>query len=183
MFENTFTILAFLVLVPLLPAILLFKFLPSTAVVSGPLAGFTVNLGGAFGGYFALVTALSVFYVHDVKKPVDVWTVKGHVAGPAHHEIDCELSPPVLRVTPGNQFRWQIPVVKGDALPEIIVQANGYEGETLELSEESAAANQQDYGVKVDPKTRTVTFHKTIVLHKATPPQPAPQQPITAGGV
>jgi hypothetical protein len=173
MFDNTFSILAFLVLVPLLPAILLFKFLPSTAVVSGPLSGFTVNLGGAFGGYFALVTALSVFYIHDVKKPVDVWTVSGRIEGPRHTEIDCELSPPVLRVTEGNKFSWQVPVVKGDKLPQISLAAQGWEGDTIDLSGDPEIANQQDYGVHIDAAKRKITFTKPIVLHRTA---------IAAGG-
>jgi hypothetical protein len=180
MFENTFSILTLLVLLPLFPAFLLFKLLPSDAKVEWkPFSGLTANAGGAFGGYFVLVMAMSTFYIHNVKKPVDVWTVTGRVEGPAHHEIDCELSPPVLRVTPGNKFTWQIPVVKGDVLPEVIVQAIGYEGETLELSKDSATANQQDYGIEVDSAHRKVTFHKTIKLRKT---QTAPD-PIMAGGL
>ena len=37
---------------PIVPAYLLFKALPSTAIVTGLLHGFKIDLGGAFAGYF-----------------------------------------------------------------------------------------------------------------------------------
>ncbi|MER9489621.1 hypothetical protein [Mesorhizobium sp. M0563] len=48
-------VLAAIILLPLIPALLIYILLPSNAHVSGPLEGFSVNLTGAFAGYFALV--------------------------------------------------------------------------------------------------------------------------------
>ena len=39
-------------LLPLVPAYLLFRALPSQAEISGPFKGMTVKLGGAFAAYF-----------------------------------------------------------------------------------------------------------------------------------
>jgi hypothetical protein len=48
---------ALYVLLPLIPAVIIFKLFPNTQVaVNGPLSGFTVNATGAFGAY--LVTVL-----------------------------------------------------------------------------------------------------------------------------
>lgn len=52
-----------ILLLPLVPAFLLYKFLPSKTNVSGPFKGLTIKLTGAFGGYFLLVlTSLGIFF-------------------------------------------------------------------------------------------------------------------------
>jgi hypothetical protein len=55
---GTFNLIANLstvLLIPLLPAFILYRFLPSKTAVKGPFKGLTINLTGAFGGYFLLV--------------------------------------------------------------------------------------------------------------------------------
>jgi hypothetical protein len=44
-----------ILLLPLLPAFVLFRFLPSSSDVQGPFKGLTVQIGGAFAGYFLTV--------------------------------------------------------------------------------------------------------------------------------
>ena len=54
------------VLLPLLPAWILFRKLPSTAKVDGPWQGMKVKLGGAFAGYFVVLLAVfGYFYWKD----------------------------------------------------------------------------------------------------------------------
>src|ERR1700712_2293364 len=56
-------VLAAVLLLPLVPAFLLYKFLPSRTSVAGPFKGLNLKLTGAFGGYFLLVlTAIGVFF-------------------------------------------------------------------------------------------------------------------------
>ena len=56
-------VLTAVLLLPLIPAFLLYKFLPSKTNVSGPFKGLNLKLTGAFGGYFLLVlTAIGVFF-------------------------------------------------------------------------------------------------------------------------
>jgi hypothetical protein len=75
--------LAFILLLPLVPAFLLFKLLPSTAVVDGPLQGLRIDLSGAFAAYFALVVLVlsthSVWNPPPVPPASQVWTVSGRV--------------------------------------------------------------------------------------------------------
>ena len=61
---NTFLyVLAAVMLLPLIPAFLLYKFLPSRTSVSGPFKGLNIKLTGAFGGYFLLVlTSIGIFF-------------------------------------------------------------------------------------------------------------------------
>lgn len=61
------------VLVPLIPAILIFKMFPESKVtVSGPLQNLTVNATGAFAAYVVTV-ALGFFLVKDVEAQIK-WT-------------------------------------------------------------------------------------------------------------
>ncbi len=54
--ELTFLfLLAALLLVPLVPAYILYKNLPSKTSVKGPFKGLNIQLTGSFGGYFLLV--------------------------------------------------------------------------------------------------------------------------------
>ena len=56
-------VLAAVMLLPLIPAFLLYKFLPSRTSVGGPFKGLNIKLTGAFGGYFLLViTAIGIFF-------------------------------------------------------------------------------------------------------------------------
>src|SRR5258705_5318010 len=56
-------LLAAILLLPLIPAFILYKFLPSKTNVSGPFKGLNLKLTGAFAGYFLLVlTAIGVFF-------------------------------------------------------------------------------------------------------------------------
>ena len=73
---NNLIVLFVLVLLPLIPAFLLFKALPSTAVVKGPLTGLNIDLGGAFGGYVALTVFIATFYSTRMSGP-ETWTVQG----------------------------------------------------------------------------------------------------------
>ena len=46
------------ILLPFIPAFILFKELPSDASVSGLFQGLKLKLGGAFAGFFAIFVAL-----------------------------------------------------------------------------------------------------------------------------
>lgn len=68
------------ILLPIIPSILLFKFLPkSKAAVTGPFKGLKINLGGAVGAYFLLVLVISFGPSPTPPSPAEVWRVKGFV--------------------------------------------------------------------------------------------------------
>jgi len=50
--------LVFVILLPIIPAYLLFKKLKSSAEASGPFGGLAIKLGGAFAGYFVVFFTL-----------------------------------------------------------------------------------------------------------------------------
>src|SRR5438128_4742058 len=56
MTDNFFLILAAILIIPVIPAFIIYKFLPSSDTdVSGPYQGLSLKLKGAFAGYFLLV--------------------------------------------------------------------------------------------------------------------------------
>lgn len=54
--------LAAILLIPLVPAFLLYRLLPTTADVTGPIGGLSVRFTGAFGGYVVLVLVAIGFF-------------------------------------------------------------------------------------------------------------------------
>jgi hypothetical protein len=54
--DNFFLVLAAILIIPLVPAFIIYKFLPASETdVSGPYQGLSLKLKGAFAGYFLLV--------------------------------------------------------------------------------------------------------------------------------
>ncbi len=71
-------VLLVIVLVPIIPAYLLFKFLPSKAVANGPLQGLRIDLGGGFAGYFLVFLTL-IPLRGSFTTGYDKWTVTGRI--------------------------------------------------------------------------------------------------------
>lgn len=183
MLDNPLVILAALVLLPLVPAFVLFRVLRSRGRVDGQMGSFKIALGGAFGGYFALTVFISTFYSQTLSKAgVEEWTVTGSFQferGAEPPAIYCRLSP-VLTLDPGNRFEWRIPVVKGTPLPRIAVEPSGYEGDTLYLSNETNALNPPDHKMLVDAKRRLIAFQP--IKFKRTEPPPVQLAAAGNGG-
>lgn len=86
---NSFLIQAAgIMLIPLIPAVLLYALLPSRATVSGPFKGLNIRLQGAFGGYFLLVLILTGLLVARVEADArafengprfETWKLRGKV--------------------------------------------------------------------------------------------------------
>jgi hypothetical protein len=179
---ETVVILVTLVLLPLLPAWLLFRYLPSGADTTGTLAGLKVKLGGAFGGYVALTVFLAWFFSHSLRGPMyHDWHVSGALQfegsdQPRVADISCILKPPMLDLDQGNGFEFDVSLP--DAMkqpPRLFFQVPGYESRTVFLLEDPP------YGVqkldrKVDKLRGKVEFTTPIVLKKVT----APYQPAAA---
>ena len=144
MTNNLLTIYAFIVLLPLIPAVLLFTILRSSATVTGPVAGMKVSLGGSFGGYFVL---FMVLVVHFKELPqVETWHVHGsfNVAdGDAVPEITVVPRPPQIEINAGT-FDVDVPHVKGLAPPLLLFDAKGYAARTVDVSELSPSSKAHE---------------------------------------
>ena len=68
---NLIYLLAAVLLLPLVPAYVLYRTLPSDTKVFGPFKGLNIQLSGAFAGYFLLVLFSSgvIYYLPQVQQP------------------------------------------------------------------------------------------------------------------
>ncbi|HYK00453.1 MAG TPA: hypothetical protein VE974_01770 [Thermoanaerobaculia bacterium] len=188
----TLAVLASLALLPLVPAFVLFKSLPSRATAIGPLSGLKVKLGGAFAGYVIVLVYLTVFYANNMNRPAyRSWQVHGALkylgdgVAPNNTEVSCVLRPPLLAIEPDHTFAFEIPVVDGAEMPHLVFQAAGYEGQTVYLSQ-AVRYGENKYSAKVDAKNARIEFEQPITLRPkaAAPPyQPSVAAvPIAVGG-
>jgi len=191
------TYIAVVVLVPLIPAFLLYKFLPhGRTEVGGPFKGLDIKLSGAFAGYFLvvlIVTSLVVFLIKTrpvVPCPVcptppatqyEVYTVTGKVdleGDSKSPKIDSaqltfSILPPERTVKPDGSFSLQIPVRPGQngepEFPDLIIghQDSAYDSATIPLDEKSPY-KRQDFTVVYNKVARTIVLKPAIRLTAAT---------------
>ncbi len=174
---ETIAILATLVLLPLIPAWLLFKYLPSGADTTGTLAGLKVKLGGAFGGYVALTVFLAWFFANFLRGPIyHDWHVTGQLQfegnGPAEiSSVSCVLRPPTLPpLESGRAFEFDMPLPdSGKNPPRLLFQVPGYQPCTVYLLKNSNDGGCGKLEPKVDRIGGNVEFPTPIVLKKLPP--------------
>jgi hypothetical protein len=161
------------VLLPLIPAYLLFRLLPSQAEVEGPWQGLKVKLTGAFASYFLLV--ITLIFMAGAPPTYDVWTIQGRLQfrdQPAgtfdENTVRFTVKPPGLTVQPNGRFRFtvfRVPDPSGEPqLPMVIIEHPGYLPVGVDLSEQG----------EVSQRKRQVVLPDTIVLV----PRPAVAAPI-----
>jgi hypothetical protein len=131
------------ILLPIVPAYLLFKALPSSANLSGPLQGMELKLGGAFAGYFAIVV-LVLFEWNKIFPPpnYDVWEVTGQINYDTSSREplafdDIRMAPPSLELTGGGTFKvyfYTMPGPKGTFdFPKLTLGHKGFKSITVDL--------------------------------------------------
>jgi len=174
--DNPFVILSFVVLLPLVPAFLLFKLLPGDKVlVTGPLAGLQVNLSGAFGGYVALLALITSVaagsgMLKPPKAPDPVWHVRGSISleqddGTADR-LKFKLLPPSKDYTAevDRTFDVDIPMADRAPIPHFYFTAKGYNGERVDLADPGRPGNYRSHM----ENATTLVFDEPIVLRKAS---------------
>lgn len=187
--NNQLIVLSFLVLLPMIPAFLLFKLLPSRAVVKGPFAGFNVALGGAFAGYVALTVFVATYYAQNLRpQTYRTWVVKGQLQFPSGERppLRWDLGPPLLRLDANNGFYFEIPVADGAEMPDLVLEAAGYPVKSIKLSG-NALYGATNYKRVVDAETARIQFEEPIVFEKppataAYAPTVAPEPVMVTGG-
>jgi hypothetical protein len=171
-----------ILLLPVIPAFLLFRFLPSSADVQGPFQGFTVKLGGAFAGYFVTVL-LSWLVARSLLEPTwsDNWNVVAHIAfdgtppnHPSPKSATVLVQPPSPDIKDSGELQMMVPIprVHSEAIyiPTLVVAADGYETADVPLDPDNkhlGALNGQDYQVTFDEVHHLIRIGKPIVLTKA----------------
>ncbi len=198
-----------LVLLPLIPAVLLFRVLPSTGEVDGTFQGMRYKFGGAAAGYFAVMAILAwrVFpELHDQTNLLtqiaktqqdallvdryEVWHVLGAVTlarqdpNAPVSDMRVRLVPPAFQSMPGGRFDYEVPVLaRGNerTFPNVVFDHEGYAGFTLCLT----GKIQCDFGNSwvdqdSDPAKHYIKLKAPIVLEPIAP-YTGGQQPVPIG--
>ncbi len=168
------------ILLPIIPAYLLYRLLPARASVGGPFKGLNIQLSGAFAGYFLLVLVVFGFiYSRPILKvnPPDpyryeVYRVSGRVSTDNPKDIQAltlSLAPPERTVKPNGGFEFEIPVKPGQAgeatFPSLIVEHPDYETETVDLTSTTASGDAK-YHLDIDKPARSIKIREPIILIK-----------------
>jgi hypothetical protein len=167
-------------LLPLIPAFVLFRFLPSSANVEGPFKGLTIKLGGAFAGYF-LTVLLSWQVAKSLLEPMwsDNWVVVAHIQfdAPTNHPPPTQavvlVKPPTAEIEDSGSLQMMVPIplVHQGAIDiqRLVVAVDGYETVNVPLDPDNlhlGAYGAQDYQVTFDQRSHQILIGKPIVLSR-----------------
>lgn len=164
-----------LILLPMIPAYFLFKFLPGEAIVSRILKGWKINLTGGFAAYFALLLLLlPIFWPRPGQ---EVWKVKGEIK----FETDGKPEPPLqsinISVIPPNQtigsdggFEMLIAVPRREGqreFPNITMDYEEYRSDPIILDKDQQkgwSVEEQPYKVNYLPWKRKIVLDGAVIL-------------------
>ena len=167
------TMLSFIVLLPMVPAYLLFRALPSTGNVEGKLQGLEIKLGGAFAGYFALV--FLVLHTESIWNPPPpppaayVWHLSGQVVDVNGNPVepldlkDFALDPSTFSTLPGGRFDMIISTQPQDGggtkYPDLVVSHGSFAPHPIPLDPAKLDPKIiQDLGITEDAVHRQITI-------------------------
>ena len=183
---NDLLAMTFAFLLPLGPAFVLYKLLPSTANVSGPFKGLNIQLGGAFAGYFVL-TLMAFGYLASRPNPLmeEVWEVTGRVA--CQDSIDVArlrllMMPPTQHTYPNGNFNVQVPAKRLNSgkfeLPTLMIEYADHETVSINLNEEGFMYGQANRSLKKDNDNKKISLNEISLKRKsAYQPSSGAQQP------
>ncbi|HEX8140117.1 MAG TPA: hypothetical protein VF544_21320 [Pyrinomonadaceae bacterium] len=159
---------------PIVPAYLLYRALPAgrKTKVSGPWKGLSIQLTGAFAGYFLLFITMSGFILMRPEPPdkeYKVWEVTGKVAldgKNSYKQNDFRIStlPASINIQHDGKFTMAV-VAQGSArLPIIKFEGDGYEPRDVDLEDVPKPDAQ------LIPKGRPplITLGETVFLPRET---------------
>lgn len=173
---------AILVLLPMVPAIAIFKIFPtSSATGEGPLGGIQWKLGGAFAGYIAVALYLLVaMKVNTEPADAEIWTIRGKVeakglTGLSPNILSIKTQPQEIDIAPDGSF--EIKVVgrhAGDALrfPRLIFDMSavcfGAKTVALEGSADTfgLVGSTEKPSMKRDNAGRKIEFMTPVILEQ-----------------
>lgn len=182
-------------LVPMVPAFVLYRMLPSTAVVSGPFKGLTVQLSGAFGGYFLLILIAFGFLAAQPNTATDeLWEVTGKIVLPNGRPIDMDqlkvrLVPTSLDLIGDGRFIVRVPA-KRDAsgkarFPTLVFEDPDHDTTSIDLNAEKPVFGQELTKLSMDKDMKAISVNEVVLSpkkkdsYKTTGPAPQETAPIS----
>ena len=186
--------LAAILLMPLIPAYILYKTLPAKTTVKGPFKGLTVNLSGAFSGYFLLVLITLGFcimvFTSDKQKRIDelnrttdsltaalgnsqssfsTWSMEGKLMATDPEKTKIFYDNNDTKVSPAGDFISSLSVKNtGDQekLPLWICLFNPSDGFGVIRLNPAISNDIQEYNISIDTVRRTIKIGKPVALQK-----------------
>jgi hypothetical protein len=153
------------VLLPLIPAILIFKIFPDTTVTAkGPLKGLTFKAGGAFAGYLIIFLTIANPLLNAASEArgnlhYRIWNVSGYIK-PFDGKVPSteQLQGVLVNTNPGlihaeNNFISGnvIEDVAKSGLPRISITVDKYGPRIIDLNEESSEIEKHGRNIKISP--------------------------------
>lgn len=153
------------ILLPLIPAILIYWLFPDNKVtVSGPFAGLTVNASGAFAAYLVVFVAVYLALVPTTRNYIvgmqrEFWIVKGdielhHADGTAFPHSEVLLNQ--LKVVRPNSYKFEgysatVKVEEDDdgALPIVTIEIPNFGEKTISLNKMPSSQLSIDYSKRI----------------------------------
>ncbi len=169
-------ILFVIVVLPIIPAFILYKFLPSKASAKGPFKGLNIHVKGAFAGYFIVLLFIAGFFLmHSSKESkYELWTITGGLEleqGQFNDkDIVISITPPEQKLYPNGRFiikKVLMPKKEEIEKPSLLIQKDGYEIVPVILDAEMGEIpGLPDYQIKYSKKDKNIDIKKTIILRK-----------------
>lgn len=182
-------------LVPMVPAFVLYRMLPSTSVVSGPFKGLTVQLSGAFGGYFLLILIAFAFLAAQPNAATDeLWEVKGKIVVPDGQPIDMDqlkvrLVPTSLDLIGDGRFIVRVPARRDSSgtarFPTLVFEDPYHNTTSIDLNSEKPAQGQELTKLSMNQDKREIAVNEVVLSpkkkdsYKTTGPAPQETAPIS----
>lgn len=168
-----------IILVPLVPAFILFRFLRSTADVEGPLRGLHVKLTGPFAAYVVGVL-LTSHIVANLMEPVlaDTYTIVGNIqvddaasGRPSPREVVVVSRPPDPSIADNGGFQMKMAIPRSAStapdLQQLVFSKSGYQTATVALytdRSQLASYGGEDYDITFDRQNHVIKIGKHIVM-------------------
>lgn len=166
--------LVLIMILPLLPAYLLFKTLPGGAFVNGPLKGFDINLSGAFAGFFALVLLLlATLPLWNTKEKQEHWTVTGTIQYDGGNAEILSGKTRILVIPPESSEKrdgsFEVsftlpPGTRTSDMPNLAIDVPGYQLVQIPLSGQSLPYQKDKYQLSV--QNGHIAVQPAINLHR-----------------
>jgi hypothetical protein len=160
-------------LLPIVPAFLLFRFLPAPAQARGQFQGLRVKFGGAFAGY--LVTFLLLLrHVHVDVEHYDTLHLRGTVqfdvadSDVSAGAVTLFIRPPELQLRNDRSFAFDIPVLRnanGDTeFPQLFLDAPGFDLARVDFHNTYITMDGVRIGMQREPGSQYVQLEQPLVL-------------------
>lgn len=187
---NDLLLMTFGILLPLVPAFVLYKLLPSEAKVTGPFKGLNLQLSGAFGGYFVLTLMLFGFITSRPEpKPTpteEIWEVKGRIdcqqgGDPVDiNQLRVSVMPPSLQTGGDGSFILRVPAKRlssgESSLPTLVIEHADHEPISIDLNGGSGFG-QRHWTLQRDKDNKAISVSDIISLKKKSLYNPTGVQP------